>query len=252
MAPGQSGYSVVLPDTWSAGRFWPRTACTLATNGNFVCQTGNCWRKECAGAGGERPTTLVEFTLGPNVDFYDVSVVDGYTIGVKVEPIKGRHAQVPNPSLGKFNCGAPKCTMDVAQACPPELRITDANNNVYCMSLCAAVGNSNQRAKFPELQRIHNNVTQRTLVCCECNCGVECGCTNPASQSCCSPYSTDPNERGGKCRVEEWPLPSVGNWPNNYAQVFKSQCPDAYSWQFDDIQSTYQCKNADYSITFCP
>ena len=29
-------------------------------------------------------------------------------------------------------------------------------------------------------------------------------------------------------------------------------CPEAYSWQFDDNQSTYQCIDGDYQITFCP
>lgn len=31
----------------------------------------------------------------------------------------------------------------------------------------------------------------------------------------------------------------------------QKQCPHAYSWQFDDLFSTYQCRDADYTITFC-
>jgi hypothetical protein len=248
MAAGRMGYSVTLPDTWTAGRFWPRTNCVSDSNG-FTCQTGNCGKAECAGGGGQRPATLVEFTLSPDTDFYDISLVDGYTVGVKIEPMG--YMLVPNPSLGKFNCGSPTCIMDIA-TCPTELRMAGTRNHNYCMSICAAIGSPIHRASYPMLQHIHNDTDLRNLVCCDCNCGPECGCTNPASKRCCSPYSADPNERGGKCVLEQWPVPSVGNWPNSYAQVFKTQCPDAYSWQFDDMQSTYQCKNADYSITFCP
>lgn len=113
MAPGKT-QSIFVPDTWSAGRFWPRTGCAPTTDGAFVCQTGmwnllfvvgkhpyvgNCGKKECAGAGGERPASLVEFTLG-TTDFYDVSVVDGFTVGVKIEPLTGRYELVSNTALG--------------------------------------------------------------------------------------------------------------------------------------------------------
>jgi len=38
----------------------------------------------------------------------------------------------------------------------------------------------------------------------------------------------------------------------SYAKVFSKQCPQAYSWQFNDQESTFQCINPDYKITFCP
>lgn len=41
-------------------------------------------------------------------------------------------------------------------------------------------------------------------------------------------------------------------WPVNYAAYFKSQCPDAYSYAYDDATSTFTDTNADYSITFGP
>lgn len=71
------------PDDW-AGRFWPRTWCD---SGSKHCQTGDCGnRLECSGAGGNPPASLVEITLKGDAgnDFYDISLVDGFNIGVSV------------------------------------------------------------------------------------------------------------------------------------------------------------------------
>ncbi|KAL3505409.1 hypothetical protein ACH5RR_035250 [Cinchona calisaya] len=40
--------------------------------------------------------------------------------------------------------------------------------------------------------------------------------------------------------------------PSMYSEVFKSACPRAYSYAFDDATSTFTCTGADYTITFCP
>ncbi|KAL3845332.1 hypothetical protein ACJIZ3_002735 [Penstemon smallii] len=40
--------------------------------------------------------------------------------------------------------------------------------------------------------------------------------------------------------------------PSRYSEVFKSACPDAYSYAYDDRTSTFTCTGADYVITFCP
>ncbi|KAH1137027.1 hypothetical protein AAZX31_10G058000 [Glycine max] len=41
--------------------------------------------------------------------------------------------------------------------------------------------------------------------------------------------------------------------PTNYSQIFEEQCPDAYSYAYDDKSSTFTCSNRpDYAITFCP
>ncbi|TYI32988.1 hypothetical protein ES332_A04G100800v1 [Gossypium tomentosum] len=38
-----------------------------------------------------------------------------------------------------------------------------------------------------------------------------------------------------------------------YSKIFKSQCPQAYSYAFDDKSSTFTCSGgANYLITFCP
>ncbi|KAK1563639.1 hypothetical protein Q3G72_030528 [Acer saccharum] len=41
--------------------------------------------------------------------------------------------------------------------------------------------------------------------------------------------------------------------PTNYSMIFKNQCPQAYSYAYDDPSSTFSCTGgANYAITFCP
>ncbi|XP_020554863.1 thaumatin-like protein 1b isoform X2 [Sesamum indicum] len=40
--------------------------------------------------------------------------------------------------------------------------------------------------------------------------------------------------------------------PSAYSELFKSACPRAYSYAYDDGTSTFTCASADYIITFCP
>lgn len=40
--------------------------------------------------------------------------------------------------------------------------------------------------------------------------------------------------------------------PSFYSTIFKSACPRAYSYAFDDGTSTFTCKAFDYAIVFCP
>ncbi|KAL4632196.1 hypothetical protein ACB092_04G034600 [Castanea dentata] len=41
--------------------------------------------------------------------------------------------------------------------------------------------------------------------------------------------------------------------PTNYSTIFKNQCPQAYSYAYDDKTSTFTCPTgANYLITFCP
>ncbi|CAN1170894.1 Pathogenesis-related thaumatin-like protein 3.5 [Linum perenne] len=40
--------------------------------------------------------------------------------------------------------------------------------------------------------------------------------------------------------------------PSYYSSIFKSACPRAYSYAFDDGTSTFTCKASEYTIVFCP
>ncbi|CAL0310238.1 unnamed protein product [Lupinus luteus] len=41
--------------------------------------------------------------------------------------------------------------------------------------------------------------------------------------------------------------------PTNYSKIFKDQCPQAYSYAYDDKTSTFTCPaGGNYVVTFCP
>jgi hypothetical protein len=86
--------------------------------------------------------TLAEFTLGgaDGKDFYDVSLVDGYNVGIGVAATGAR--------VNYSTCGYAGCVGDVNALCPPELLMaasgTDgaapATTTVACRSACEAFG----------------------------------------------------------------------------------------------------------------
>ncbi|GAV71820.1 Thaumatin domain-containing protein [Cephalotus follicularis] len=190
LQPGQST-SLSIPTGWS-GRLWGRTFCTQdPTTSKFTCLTGDCGSStlECSGRGAEPPATLAEFTLnGANgLDFYDVSLVDGYNLPMSVSPQGGTGG----------NCTATGCAVDLNAACPAELKVSDNGESVACKSACLAFGDP---------------------------------------KYCCSGAYATPDT----CK------------PSFYSQLFKSACPRAYSYAYDDGTSTCTCLGADYVITFCP
>ncbi|CAF2824740.1 unnamed protein product [Rotaria sp. Silwood2] len=101
----------------------------------------------------------------------------------------------------------------------------DGTGHKACASICAAIHNAQQRAQHVHLQNIYNNPDTRSLVCCSCD-----------GNYCVSPH--DKVKPGRKCYVEQWPRSTQNT---RYDEVFKSQCPDAYSWQFDDLASENTC-----------
>ncbi|XP_024030276.1 thaumatin-like protein 1 [Morus notabilis] len=128
LPPGGSR-SFQSPPNWS-GRFWGRTGCTFdPATGQGSCASGDCGSKqvECNGAGASPPATLAEFTIRlGGLDFYDVSLVDGYNLPVLVDASRGSGA-----------CLSTGCVTDLNQQCPPELRV---GNGEACRSACEAFG----------------------------------------------------------------------------------------------------------------
>lgn len=136
----KSGKSITLsvPSSWS-GRIWGRTDCsTDPSTGKFSCLTADCGsgRVECAGSGAVPPATLAEFTLNGDqgLDFYDVSLVDGYNLPMLVVAKGGTRG----------GCSSTGCLVDLNGACPPALRVAAGNGSaiqsVACKSACEAFG----------------------------------------------------------------------------------------------------------------
>jgi len=111
---------------WSnkfSGRVWPRSGCTGTGNNPKCAQTGN--------------DTLAEFTLnaGMKDDWYDISLVDGFTIPLAIIQLDG--AWTPDPSyvpggklLGDMNCGSPVCAVNLLTNCPASQQKKDSMGNV--------------------------------------------------------------------------------------------------------------------------
>ncbi|KAF7285448.1 hypothetical protein GWI33_010620 [Rhynchophorus ferrugineus] len=126
--------SLDAADDW-AGRFWSRTWC-YEDQGNH-CYTGDCGNKvECAGAGGTPPTTLIEITLKGygGIDYYDISLVDGYNSMASIEPVNG------NGDGGEYSCRKAQCGTNINQICPGELQIWNPEGSqvIACNSACNA------------------------------------------------------------------------------------------------------------------
>jgi hypothetical protein len=266
MAAGETT-TMLVPGLLSATRFWPRTGCRTANGGPATldnplrCDTGDCWASknnglECAGITGQPPATLFEITLtglgAAKDDTYDVSVVDGYNVGIAVQQVGGSPLGGEWHVGDKYNCGGTQCVFDVNKKCPRELLHMSAEGNTVagCSSICTAV---KSKVADPWLEAIRTGVDNRTgyplenLVCCDCAAGPGVGCESATCQYGCSPH--DISNPGGKCFAENWPTASTGV---RYEELYKEECPDSYAWQFADLTSTFHCINSDYNIQFCP
>ncbi|KAL0357139.1 UNVERIFIED_CONTAM: Thaumatin-like protein [Sesamum calycinum] len=123
LKPTQSAV-FTAPPAWN-GRIWARTGCNFDRNGNGTCQTGGCGSSlQCTGPG-HPPASIAEFTLG-DIDYYDVSLVDGFNLPMVVKPVSG-----------KGNCSSAGCDADLRPNCPPELTLKADGKTVACQSACS-------------------------------------------------------------------------------------------------------------------
>ncbi|MBN1413274.1 MAG: hypothetical protein JW969_20705 [Spirochaetales bacterium] len=139
------------------------------------------------GANSPPCNTLAEFTLNGagGLDYYDVSLVDGFNVAVQIVPSGG------SGNGTKYSCGIAGCTTTSLVAnCPSELKSQNA-----CCSACMIFG---------------------------------------SPQYCCTGSYNTP----ATCP------------PTSYSNYFKTNCPDAYSYAYDDTTSTYTCTGPSYTINF--
>ena len=134
LRPGHS-LTITVPDHWN-GRFWGRTGCVFH-RGRGHCQTGDCGGQlQCPGYGAI-PATLAEYDLDAwdDLDFYDVSMVDGSNLPMYINVTKGNAAKKVNAR----GCIPAGCTKPVD--CPKALRVKAARGKVVgCESACARFG----------------------------------------------------------------------------------------------------------------
>ncbi|KAI0074836.1 Osmotin thaumatin-like protein [Panus rudis PR-1116 ss-1] len=119
-----------VPDNWKSGRIWGRRNCNFSDpNPATQCSTGGCTGGlECdphTGTGAP-PLTLAEFTLlgDGGQDYYDVSLVNGLNLPVKIDNNKG--------------CRTASCPVDLNPNCPDPLKgpFDSSGAPVGCKSAC--------------------------------------------------------------------------------------------------------------------
>ncbi|XP_042511946.1 protein P21-like [Macadamia integrifolia] len=111
-------WTINVPAGTKGGRVWGRTNCNFDGNGRGRCQTGDCnGLLQCQGYGAA-PNTLAEYGLNGynNLDFYDISLVDGFNIPMDFSPTNG-------------GCHDIRCTADINGQCPAALRAPGGCNN---------------------------------------------------------------------------------------------------------------------------
>ncbi|KAI0743491.1 Osmotin thaumatin-like protein [Daedaleopsis nitida] len=135
MSSSRATVSFNVPENWFAGRIWGPRDCDFSTNpGPISCATGGSnGGLECNLHSGTviPPAIVAEFTLGIDggLDNYDVSLVDGYNLPVKIDNNKG--------------CSVADCLVDLNPNLqipirPAELKLTVNGATVGCQSACRA------------------------------------------------------------------------------------------------------------------
>jgi len=170
---------------WTSGRIWGKTGCD---NTGRNCATGE------APQGGRttlQAVTLAEFGLDKwnGMDFYDISLVDGFNIPIKIQPM-GTHNEP--------NCRLQGCNFDFG-VCPENFKEHKDGRVIACKSACSA--------------------TWDPVYCCPADKVAEKDCH-----------------------------------PSEYSEIFKRQCPDAYTWAYDYKDSDRNCRGnpvSGYEVTFC-
>ncbi|KAJ4721543.1 Thaumatin-like protein [Melia azedarach] len=107
----------VAPGTAQA-RIWARTGCMFDAAGRGGCLSGDCNGLLQCQSYGQPPNTLAEYALNQygNLDFFDISLVDGFNVPMKFGPISG-------------NCNGINCAAKLNEQCPKELRAPGGCNN---------------------------------------------------------------------------------------------------------------------------
>ena len=129
LQPGQST-SLTVANNWG-GRIWGRTGCT--SDGAGTCLTGDC-TVTCSGP--VTPTTLGEFTFDAfdDLDFYDVSMVDGANLPMYLNI---SHTVTADP-VSASGCYKGSCTKAIV--CPSAMQAVSGGQVIGCKPPCAAFG----------------------------------------------------------------------------------------------------------------
>lgn len=249
-----------VDDGWQ-GAWFGRTNCTFNANGEGDCETGDCLASgwgylQCSGVGSSPPVTKGEMNLEitSGIDYYDVSLVDGFNLPMEIKPMNYNPAYVAALPSDLFRCTASGCTnTSTLSSCPTSLKFIPNSKLVACQDDCnlATILHNTNPAMYPDAV-VKAYCCPDTEYCSPINkCGIGSTCkawlSDPGNCKNCSAYD--------------------GIYPNGYptttdlfnsAIFFHQSCPNAYSFTYDDASASYTCNSTPstglrtkYNISFC-
>jgi PKD repeat protein len=251
--------SYPVNDGWQ-GAWFGRTNCSF-TGDLGSCETGNClatdgWgHLQCSGVGSTAPASKGEMNmdLTSGIDYYDVSLVDGYNLPMQITPRDYNPAYVNADPADLFRCTSAGCLNSSAlSSCPSDLTYLPNGNLVGCQDDCS-------------LATIYHNVspyyfTQSQVDAYCCPDTTYCSPANP-----CGPGSTCAAWIQNPSTCLNCNATNGGIYPNGYPAIltnsalyFHATFPNAYSFTYDDASASYTCNSTPstglrtkYDITFC-
>ncbi|TKA26598.1 hypothetical protein B0A50_04706 [Salinomyces thailandicus] len=250
LASGDNQTEYVSSD-WQ-GRVWGRTNCTFSGHGGgSACTTGDCGGLEACQGPGAPPATLAEFTLngGQQQTFYDLSLVDGYNLPMAIVMLPNSNTDLTTLDPSTTN---PSCVASAGNLAPPtfnpytnsqqflgtdsnsplpfDTKITAATISQWCpwdLQVTPPSKPANGAYPYPDTKIPRPAFDPCYSACAKYNTDAYC-CTGTADER-------------GKCS------------PNYYSKAAKQVCPDAYSYAYDDQDSTFvQPTGGGFQMIFCP
>ena len=237
-------HDYAIPATGLASaRFWPKLGCNVSGHDCKIGDSGEGGGAPCGLQGCQPPIdSKFEATFAPigskEATFYNLSLVDGYTLPFSVTPVGG--------NAGVGSCTASDCSTLTLDACPTaedlggtvypqfadrDLRVQDLG----CMSPCKAwnypapYGLGRAESQDPGLH-----------LCCPTpinpgtgQCTVANGCMTPEA-----------------CRAPNDPLAVTRT---EYVKRVHARCPTAYAYSYDDEAGLHACTaDTGFRVVFCP
>ncbi|KAK5128926.1 hypothetical protein LTR85_000259 [Meristemomyces frigidus] len=240
------------------GRVWGRTNCSFSSNGQTsangsgsACSTGDCGGVLACKSPNNPPATLAEFTLdgGTSQDFYDISLVDGYNLPLAIVFLPNGHSNLESIDQSTTN---PSCVASVGD-------LAAQNFNPYTNNQIFLGTSSSDPLSFER-----NNSASKVSSWCPWDLqtqpptkpggGVypypDTDVARPAFDPClsaCAKYNSD-----SYCCTGSYDSSSKCT-PSYYSKAAKNVCPDAYSYAYDDQDSTFiNPTGGGYQVIFCP
>ncbi|CAJ1968847.1 unnamed protein product [Sphenostylis stenocarpa] len=130
---GTDVFEIFNMDDHYSGSIWLRTACTTNASNYFSCETGDCGNgiMECADLNPAFPVTLLNFRVDNPVVSYQVSLVHGQNILVRIKPNGGTLVDGSGP------CPMVDCNKELSSVCPFSLiAFNKGGQYVGCNSPC--------------------------------------------------------------------------------------------------------------------